>query len=450
MTNAARLLLISLFSVALAGCFDGDNDDDTADLVVLHAAADAPNVNVRGGGGTLFSDVPFKSGGERGIEEGTYNLSVDARLPGDQTTTVIRPTEVRFRDGIRYYAAAVGTVGAGGPTLLLVKQTDTDASDGNAQVQVAHLASAAPTVDIYVTAPGDDLGSASPIATLTFQDVTDPVEVPAGDYRIRVTPQGSATVVFDSGTVALADDQELFIGAVDNTNFGDSPISLIVEDDGDVSEIVDADATAGVRAVHNSYDAPDVDLYVDTVLAAEDLAFPNAFPGSGNDPDTDYADLPAGTTNIGVTAANDPNVVADADLDLVGGQAYTVLAANAVSSLELLPYEDDNRSIATAAKLRVIHGAAMAPNVDVYAVAQGNACPGNADPLLSDVPYQTSSGYLEVAAADYTVCVTVAGTGTVAIGPVDISLVAGGVYTVVAREVAGDGSSFTLTTLGDF
>lgn len=452
MNPALRLFVIGLAVLALTGCDDDDDDDstETSELVVLHTSADAPNVNVMAGSDTLFSDVPFKSGGEVELETGTYAVAVDARLPGDQTQTVVGPADITLADNIRYYAAAVGTVAGGGPELLLVEQPESDLASGQVRVLVAHLAANAPAVDVYVTAPGADLSSASPIGSFSFRETLDAVDVPAGDYQIRVTAQGGSTPVFDSGTVTLAADKELFVGAVDNTNFGDSPISLIVEDDGAVTEIVDADAGAGVRAVHNSYDAPNVDIYVDGVVATTDLAFPNAFPGTGNDPLMDYASLPAGTTTVGVTATGSPTVVADAELDLENGKAYTVLASNAVTALELLPFEDDNRAVATAAKLRVIHAASQAPDVDVYAVAQGDACPGNADPLLTDVPYKASSGYLEVAAGDYTVCVTIAGTGTAAIGPLDVSLAAGGVYTVVAREVDDDASQFTITTLDDF
>lgn len=89
--------------------------------------------------------------------------------------------------------------------------------------------------------------------------------------------------------------------------------------------------------------------------------------------------------------------------------------------------------------------------MDVYLTAQGAGGIGNADPVLSDVAFGESSGYLPVAAGDYDVYVTAAGTGTVAIGPVSVTLENGGVYTAVAREAADYGSSgaFTVTGLDD-
>lgn len=75
-----------------------------------------------------------------------------------------------------------------------------------------------------MTVPGVNLTTvAEPLATLSYKESADPVEVPPTDYQIRVTSTGALTPVFDSGTVTLAEGEDLFIGSLDNTNFGDSP-----------------------------------------------------------------------------------------------------------------------------------------------------------------------------------------------------------------------------------
>lgn len=86
---------------------------------------------------------------------------------------------------------------------------------------------------------------------------------------------------------------------------------------------------------------------------------------------------------------------------------------------------------ADEARVRVIHASPDAPNVDVY--ANGNA-------VLTDVPFEASSGYLGVPAGDYTFEVFPAGADADATEPVlsiDASLDANTDYTVVAvGEVA--------------
>lgn len=449
-----RIIMILAFSLALSGCWlESNSSSPRSGVTIIHAVADAPKVNVRVNDSPLVEGADFKQARQLQVRTGNRSVAVDALLPGDDTLEVIGPVSVDLDERLDYRVIAIGRVADSNLDAYLITDDGQRESSSTARVNIAHLAAAAPEVDIYVTPPGDDLTGAEPLTTLSFPDDTGPVEVPAGEYQVRITAANDDAVLFDSGTVPLSAGADLLIGAVDNTGFGDAPVSLIVENAGEISEIFDVDAQAGVRAVHNSYDAPNVDIYVDEISGTppiQNLAFPNPAPGSGN-ANVDYAALPPAETDLIVTATGLPNEVVSTTLDLVNGQAYTVLASGPLAGIKLLDYEDDNRSVATAARLRVIHGASQAPNVDVYLVEQGAGI-GNSDPVLTDVPYEASSGYLDVAEGDYEVIVTPTGTGTAAIGPVNVSLLAGGVYTVVAREDENFDTSgtFTVTTLDDF
>lgn len=453
MKKLTSYILLLLAPLALTGCWlDDDDDKDVVTVTVFHTSAEAPAVNVRLGDEVVVTNADFKQSASTRVS-GTRNLFVDARLPDGQTLEVLGPATI-MADAENVDAYDVFAIGQVGNATLeaLVISDDLERMDADSvRLRVAHLASAAPAVDVYVTAPDADLAAASPTLTFSYKTVTDALEVPAGDYRVRVTAAGQSDVLFDSGTVPLASGADLLIAAVDNTNHGDAPISLLVESEGTTTELVDADAGAGLRAVHNAYDAPAVDIYLGGITGAPAIAglsFPDAAPGAalGN-----YASVAAGTTDVAITATGDSNAVVQGSFELGNGMAYTVLAANALADIELLPFTDDARSVATEARLRVIHGAGQAPNVDVYLTAQGSGGIGNASPVLSDVPFGASSGFLAVAEGDYDVYVTVAGTGTVAIGPIPVTLSNGGVYTAIAREASDFGSSgsFTVTGLDD-
>jgi hypothetical protein len=88
-------------------------------------------------------------------------------------------------------------------------------------------------------------------------------------------------------------------------------------------------------------------------------------------------------------------------------------------------------SAADEARVRVIHASPDAPDVDVYA---------NGAAVLTDVPFEASSGYLPVPAGDYTFEVYPAGadaSSTDAVLTIEASLEANTDYTVVAiGEVA--------------
>jgi hypothetical protein len=218
-------------------------------------------------------------------------------------------------------------------------------------------------------------------------------------------------------------------------------------------EILDAATPAQVRVVHAVPDAPAVDIYINDAMAMNapalsNLAYTQVLPG----PDT-YADLTAGTNNVLVTAAGNTGVIAipATNLELAAGQQYSVYASGEFATIAPFITLDDDRSIATAAQIRILHLAPNAGLVDIYVQAPGTDI-DTVDPTLEDIDFQADTGYISLAGGDYEVSVTLADTKTVAIGPAAITLSDGGVYTAAARDpdpnVPMDG--FGLILLDDF
>ena len=126
---------------------------------------------------------------------------------------------------------------------------------------------------------------------------------------------------------------------------------------------------------------------------------------------------------------------ATVDLTLEAGTAYSVLAVGQLASIEPLVLEDDRRRIATEARVRLVHASSLAGNVDIYVTAQGADISAQA-PTLSGVPFKADTGLLSLAAGDYSISVTPANSKTVALGPLDVTLENGKLYTAVARDNA--------------
>jgi hypothetical protein len=375
---------------------------------------------------------------------------------------VISADGVSLRSDTSYDVIAVGKVGD--ETIEPLILTDDGARDdaNSARLRVVHLSPEAQTVasgpvDVYVTAFGADLPEEATFS-FSFKESVGPLELPADDYQIRVTAAGSTDVVFDSGEVALPAGSDLLIGAVDNTGANvalaenPSPISLVVLNGSDVAEIFSEDQGAGVRVVHASSDAPNVDVYVDGQLTPlENIPFGTVAPFAYLD---GYAALPAGETRVQVTGTgtglgqDGDLAVIDATLPLVNGQGYTVLAVDELNNITALVEEDQVRSIATQASLRIVHASVAAGNVDIYLVPGTQDGIGNADPALSDVPFKAVTDYLPIADGTYNVYIAPAGTGTPAITAEGVELNAGGVYTVVARDADPDNADPALQTLG--
>lgn len=440
--------------LALAGCgsssSSGTPESDppptqTSSVRIVHASADAPNVNILIDGDIAFEDVPFLAATAlTELDSGDYDIQVDGRLPDGEVTTVIGPVTLALEADTQYNVLAIGDVGGEGIEALVLTQPANEIEAGNVRARIVHAAPGAPEVEVYVTAPGELSPDETPLGSFAFGGDLGPVEVAAGDYQIRVAvPGDERTVVFDSGAVALPDGGDLLIAAVPNTGPGDSPIVMLVADDSAAFTLLDIGTPATARVVHASPDAGSVDVLVDDNLAVANLAFPEF---------TDYLPLAPGEYNIKVTPADNPGTVAiEADLELDVGTEYAIVAVGelGVATIDALVLVDDNRRVATAAKLRIVHGSPNAGPVDIYVTGVGEAI-DQAEPAIADFEFLAQTGYLNLAAGDYAVTVTAAGTTTPAIGPATIALVTGGVYTAVARDPLPGETDFGLILLDDF
>lgn len=414
----------------------------TSSVEVLHASPDAPAVNVRVDGVVVLEDVPYKAGsGLLTVEAGTIEVEVEAIVPSG-TATVIGPASVEVAPDERVTVIAIGKTADIQP--LVLNAPDADLAAGNARVRVVHAAPDAPLVDVYATAPGEDLATAAPLGTFAFGEDLGPVEIPEGTYQIRVTPAGdAATVVYDSGNVGVPAGADLVIVAVANTGPGAAPISLVALDGTGTAEILDVATPAALRVVHASPNAPAVDVVANDDFvsrAVVDLAFPEI---------TDYVEPPAGDINVKVVPTGlDAPVVIDANLTLDAGVSYTVLAVGELAAIEPLVLVDDTRRIATEARARIVHASPTAGPVDIYVTEPGAGIDA-ATPAFAAVEFKAETGYVPLAAGSYDVTVTPAGSKVAAIGPVTLDLDAGGIYTAAARDQVGGGVPLGLILMDD-
>ncbi len=441
-------------SVLLTAC-GSDTKNDPIDastpnpsmIRVVHASADAPTVDINANGALFggLAGVDYQmASGLATIPTANYTIDVIANTAGGQATVL--NTTFSSSPDVMYNFLAVGSVADG--TLELMRLGSRPAADvaGITQVQIVHAAPAAPTVDIYVTAPGADIAAEQPLATASYKDATSLVAVPSGDYQIRITPAGSTTVVFDSGTVELASMENLLVAATPNTGPGDSPVQLVVAGKTASTVVSDVNTPAAIRVIHAVADAPAVDVIANNALTLFDGA-----PYLGV---TDYAEVAGATYLIDVAADADNSIVVidDASVPLMAGMTYTAIANNTLAGIQLDLQTDMPRRVATDAQVRIIHASPAAGAVDIYVTADGNI--DAVTPDFANVPFTAGdlaeTGYVSLPPGDYVVTVTPTGTSTVALETGTLSLMGGKIYTALAVDATGGGAPVGLILADDF
>jgi len=431
----------------------------TGKVQVVHASPDAPTVNVVIDGVETDTGVDYKQASvEYNLDVGTHTVEVIANLDTGPVS-VLGPVDVTV------VVDTVTTIVAAGPVAGLVVaesvKPDADPAAGMARVSIVHAA-AGPMdlpVDIYVdayTEPNALIGATAPIQ-LAFGESAAPLELMPGDYQVRVTLRDDLNAVYDSGSVTVTLSDDVTVLAVPNVSGGPAAVTLLAVTSagsfapGAGGELLDINTPTGLRIGHLSPDTGPVDVIVNGATFLDDVAYPGI---------TGIMSMMPDTYTVSITDGADPDTILleDMDLDLAAGAWYDVFAIGlSVNEEEDNEAEDfavailtpDARPVASYAKLRIIHAATGADNVDIYLLSpdlMGDVT--GQDPALEDVAFGTVAAYQSLAAGDYDVIVTPTGETTAAISA-SISVGAGGVYTAIARDPEPGMMEFALEVLAD-
>lgn len=384
---------------------------------VAHLSPDAPAVDVRVDGLRIYSGVEFGEVSDYTlVAAGTYKVEV---TPAGAMTPVVISADLELENNTSYTIAATGLLGDEDLAPVVIVD-DTEVVDENVRLRFIHASPDAPAVDIAVVG-GDPV-----FANVSFREISDVVEIPAGDYDLEVRLAGTDTVVLSLGTVTLDGSTNLSFfaaGLVGNETLG-------------ATAAVNASSSpepALVRVAHLSPDAPNVDVWVDGARALMDVPFTAV---------SDYLALSAGPHRFQVTPAGaETPVVIDATVELAGGTAYTVAATGLLGDEDLSPIvlTDDLDADAENAKVRFVHTSPDAPAVDI-AVTGGPV-------LIENVSFRETGTPISVPTGVYDLEVRVAGTETVALPLPGVALNAGINYTVFAIGLLSDETLGALPTV---
>jgi hypothetical protein len=449
--HRAMVAGLALTGAAVLSACGGDDTAQvlpaTTQLRAIHASADTPAVDVYINGARALSGVTFgQASGFATIPVGPTRVQVTpAGQPASAGPIDVQATLTERRDTT---AIAVGS-GATGPTRLQAVVVDDDGAAPNAgqvKVRVVHGAPAVPPVNVFVTAPDAALPATPTIANLSFAQQAPAagqaaLQVPAGNYRVRVVVAGQTAVAYDSGTLALAAGSDLVVVAVPDAGPSLSPVQLLVAPKGGNAAFA-RDTRAAVRVAHFAPNVPAVDVFLKapgganaaTNRVLSNVTFPN---------DSGFLNVASGTYDASVALAGSLNGVLDLNgATLNRGTTTSVFAIGLLNgtgnqALRLAGFADDRTPVAGKAKVRVIHLSPDAPAVDVV-VLSGSAIA--ARPVTNLAFPNATATPLQLDPGTYTLAVVPAGASTPVLptaAGVPVTFAAGDVKTVVAIGTLG-------------
>jgi hypothetical protein len=303
-------VLILLVGLLLAGCkVSVNSDNNKASVRVLHTSPNAPNIDVKVNDVSMMTNAAFKvSSGFQRLDAGRSKILITATITG---ANLVSATHDFSRD--RSYTVIVGNR-LSAIEAVFIEDDSSAPLTGQAKVRLVHSAPDAAAFDIYITAPGISISTATPrLSNVAFKSISSTIQLSAGNYQIRATPAGTKNISYDSGSVVLTSGSNIVLVAVEQ-RVGASPISLIgLATDINAPRFEWTDNRAKLQLTSDIANAPNVDLYIDHEIAYRDLVPQLA---------QDYVNVQSGTRRVSVKIAGTAITVFDDTVNFVNGYKY--------------------------------------------------------------------------------------------------------------------------------
>jgi hypothetical protein len=220
MIRVLRVIFALLFVAMFAGCGGSDDvNSQTAQLRVLHASPDAPNVDVYVDSAKVLSNIPYPTlSSYLTVAAGAHHIQVNA---AGTTTTVINVSPT-LASGDAYTAIAANFVA--NIEALLATDATTAPPSGDVRLRVIHASPDAGPVDILAN-------GAVVLSNVPFGTISNYLTIPAGTYAIQVNVAGTTTTAI-SATVNLTagtNYSAVAIGAVKTATTNPLALKLLTD-----------------------------------------------------------------------------------------------------------------------------------------------------------------------------------------------------------------------------
>lgn len=416
----ALLVFVCLAGLALAGCGLNPSGKGTGtNLRVANLIPGSTSVSVTAGGTSFMSGSPFETiTPYQDIPAGTYTVNVNIAGANNPVLTMSETLNNVSSYTFLAFGAATNVVG-----VLLTDTLFINVPANNFALRLVNVSPTAGGIDIYLTAPGADIGTASPFLSGIFYAAGSAfINVPLGNYQLRLTRTGTKEVIFDAPAPTFADASGQTVVAYSRGS--GQLVNVAVLTTGGPATIVNS-RLAQFKAINASSVPSALNLFVDGNLTLANIPY----TGFSN-----YQGVDTGSRTITVEAAATPGATLLTTAPTLAPATDTSIALyGSAGSLGALVLTDSNVStLAFNAEVRFVNVSPDLASIDVYA---------NGTLAASAIPQNSASGYALLAAlgegTSYQFDFDPAGTTTPVLTLPAVTLIAGNVYTIYVMGPTG-------------
>jgi hypothetical protein len=420
MNTRRRFIAAALASpLVLAGCkvetinyFPASNARVRFVNVMLGSTA----VDLVEGDTVLFGAIPFEGSTAFTDLENTQR-TFTIRFTGE--TTSLGSVDIALAGEQSYTIVAFGTTDQ--PELLIAPDV-TSSSAGHVQVRVVNVAFGSPAYDVFITDPDVVLdNNVSPnFVGISGGSSTTSLRFEQKALRIRVAPNGSSSIAFDSGPVdfTVSSSVDLVFYTLGSQAL---PAMLLLDVDGASRHQLVPSSTTAIRYINAAYQTGAIiGKYDGTIITAE-IPYPGV---------TGYGYQASGVHTVTFEAVATPGAtVASLQHDFPMSRDTSLVVVGAPGALQVLALPDDNRVAGPGAmRIRFVNAVSDSGTYDAFL--------GDTK-LVSALPARTASAYFTQPGANYTITFRDPGTGATVATLSDVGLGEGRVTTIYLTGVAG-------------
>jgi hypothetical protein len=418
--NLRRVLyvLLCLGAAILEGCNSGNGVGAVPILTrvrVVNLIPNAPGIIL-----TLDTDAPLVSG--LGFEQLTQYIDVTSgtrefKVSADGGATTLIDVTLPLANGVDYTFIVYGPVEAAN-SQLEVDGGIVNLNEGTFLLRMANLAPGVGAIDVYLTAAGADLSLTAPvIAAVAFGATTVFVSVTTGSYELRVTPNGTKEVIYDTGVIDFG-DKAIVQAAAFGKGSGKLVNVAVMNIDAQGTGQVYQNLLAEFKLVNASSVGSPLNVLVDGTLTLANVPFAGV---------SNYEKTSTGSRNISIESAATPGASLLAlTANFASATDSSIIVSGPSGALRALVLTDNNLpSAAGRARVRFVNASPDVTSVDAYA---------NFAKIFSGILSNSASAYTELIAdptgTAYEFDFSLAGTTTAVLKLPNVTIAGGSTYTV--------------------